>query len=232
MDITGGCFLVVSLILKGERYLQGLQWRNVVYEPPWGFGLFNVLAWCWNNERILQEFSWCEMSPKLILFWAFHCYHFPLWVMRNACETICCSRELLFHNPFIKQNKIFGLWFFFSFFLFFFFFFFHKASLVYKSMLVVTPAPLLPKGLSLLTPDHGTHLWMALPFWEVQWDHSSPLLWSGNYTSKALWCASPSQGKHNSEVTEGMLQRSCSSLINVSAVVGAMIVRNASCRGV
>lgn len=34
VDITGGCSLVVSLILKGERYLQGLQWRNVVYEPP------------------------------------------------------------------------------------------------------------------------------------------------------------------------------------------------------
>lgn len=75
-----------------------------------------ITGWCWNNWRILQGFSWCEMSQKLILLWEFHCYHFSLWLMRNACETTYCSRKILFLNSFIKASKTKSLdWVFFCF---------------------------------------------------------------------------------------------------------------------
>lgn len=209
------CHLLSSSFLKDRGILYELWWRNWLYEPPWGYSVF-LTGWRWNNQRILQGFSWCEVSPKLILLWEFHCYHFPQWLMRSSCETTCCSRELL--NSFIKANRTF----------------FFLVLLVWwtEPGLRVRLVLELPGGLSVLKLTCSSQLWMAKPFWDVQWNCSFPLLWISNNISKALWYTSPWQGKQNIGVAEWILQTRLSSLVVISAVVSAMVVKNASCSGV
>ena len=152
---------------------------------------FFLIGWCWNNQRILQEFSWCEIALKWILFWEFHCYHFPLWLMRNACETMCCSRDLLFLNPFIKATKQ-SLWTGLFWVGFLWGFFCHRHLWWPQRVLGARPALEVPEGLSIPMPGYGAQLRMAKPFWDVQWNCSSPLLQGCNNTSNALSCTSPS----------------------------------------
>lgn len=184
-----------------------------------------ITGWCWNNWRILQGFSWREISQKLILLWEFHHYHFPLWLMRNACETTCCSREILFLNFFIKASKTKSLdcWLFCLFLVLLRNLWWPEPGL--RARLVLE----LSEGLSILKLICSSQPWMTKLFWDVRSNCSLPLPWIFNNISKALWCTSPLQ---NTGVAEWILQTSLSSCVGIPAVVSAMVVKDASCSGV
>lgn len=92
--------------------------------------------------------------------------------MRNACETMCCLRELLFLNLFVKANKAKSSdWDFFLFGLVL-----HRHLWWAEPVLGARAALGLPRGLSIPMLGCGTQLWMPKPFWDVQWNCSSPTL--------------------------------------------------------
>lgn len=188
-DATGGFSLFSASSLEERGTLQGLWWRNVLVEPPWRFGLFNLARMMVKQEDSVRIFLVWDIT-KIISFWTFHCGWWEMRVKLSAAQK-SSSFTILSSN----KTKYLG-WIY-----LFIYSFIHCTAISGLLHHVVTPA-----------------FKTILPYCKV--------------AATFRKCFGAPQGKHNSEEAELMLQRICSSLINISAVLSAVVVRNASCLGV